>query len=171
MLKDTVLKTLNEQINAEIHSAYLYLSMSAWFEDQGLSGFANWMKIQYQEELTHAMKFFDFVHERNGRVVLEPIAAVPTEFESVIDAFEKTLEHEQKVTSLINNLVDVSMAASDHATQSFLKWFVDEQVEEEDNVNTILDDLRLINGQGNGLFMLNREMATRVFVDSTKAAV
>ncbi|MGD9931530.1 MAG: ferritin [Mangrovibacterium sp.] len=169
MLKDTVLKALNDQINAEIHSAYLYLSMSAWFEAKGLGGFANWMKVQYQEELTHAMKFFDYVHERSGRVILEPIAGVQTEFESIIDAYEKTLEHEQKVTALINNLVDVAMAASDHATQSFLQWFVNEQVEEERNVNQILDDLRLINGQGNGLFMMNRELASRVFTDETKA--
>ncbi|MCW0482050.1 ferritin [Gaoshiqia sediminis] len=169
MLKDTVLKALNDQINAEIHSAYLYLSMSAWFEAKGLGGFANWMKVQYQEELTHAMKFFDYVHERSGRVILEPIAGVQTEFESIIDAYEKTLEHEQKVTALINNLVDVAMAANDHATQSFLQWFVNEQVEEEKNVNQILDDLRLINGQGNGLFMMNRELASRVFTDETKA--
>lgn len=169
MLKDTVEKALNAQINAEIHSAYLYLSMSAWFQSQGLPGFANWMKIQYQEELTHAMKFFNYVHERNGRVFLEPIAGVEQEFASIIDAFEKTLAHEQKVTSLINGLVDVAMAASDHATQSFLKWFVDEQVEEEATVQGILDDLRLINGQGNGLFLLNRELATRTFVDSTQA--
>ncbi|WP_372773438.1 ferritin [Mangrovibacterium sp.] len=169
MLKETVEKALNAQINAEIHSAYLYLSMSAWFQAKGLSGFANWMKIQYQEELTHAMKFFDFVHERNGRVLLEPIASVDQEFDSVIDAFEKTLAHEQLVTSLINGLVDTAIAASDHATQSFLTWFVDEQVEEEATVSGILDDLRLIGGQGNGLFMLNRELASRSFVDSTSA--
>lgn len=169
MLKDTVLKAFNAQINAEMHSAYLYLSMCAWFEDRGLSGFANWMKVQYQEELSHSLKFFDYVNERSGRVVLEPIAEVPTDFASIIDVFEKTLEHEQKVTALIDNLVDVAVAASDHASQSFLQWFVDEQVEEEKNVNGILDDLRLIDGQGNGLFMMNRELATRVFVDSTKA--
>ncbi len=169
MLKESVEKALNAQINAEMHSAYLYLSMSAWFQAKGLTGFANWMKIQYQEELTHANKFFDYVHERNGRVLLEPIAAVDQEFDSVIDAFEKTLAHEQKVTELIDKLTDTAVAASDHATQSFLQWFIDEQVEEEATVNGILDDLRLINGQGNGLFMLNRELATRVFVDSTAA--
>lgn len=169
MLKDTVLKAMNNQINAEIHSAYLYLSMSAWFESKGLSGFANWMKVQYQEELTHAMKFFDYIHERNGRVLLEPIAGVQTEFEGVIDAIEKTLEHEQKITAMINNLMDISVAASDHASQSFLQWFVNEQVEEESNVNQILDDLRLIGGQGNGLFMMNRELASRVFTDETAA--
>lgn len=169
MLKETVEKALNAQINAEIHSAYLYLSMSAWFESEGLPGFANWMKIQYQEELTHAMKFFDYVHERNGRVLLEPVAAVDQSFDGIIDAFEKTLQHEQKVTALINELMDVAIAASDHATQSFLQWFIDEQVEEEATVNSILDDLKLINGQGNGLFMLNRELANRTFTDTTGA--
>ncbi len=169
MLKDSVLKTLNAQVNAEMYSAHLYLSMCAWFESKGLPGFANWMKVQYREELTHAMKFFDYINERNGRVILEPVSGVPTEFESIIDVFEKTLEHEQEVTALINNLVDVAVAASDHATQSFLQWFVDEQVEEEKNVTSILDDLKLIDGQGNGLFMMNRELAARVFVDATKA--
>jgi ferritin len=170
MLKDTILKAFNEQINAEIHSAYLYLSMSAWFQSKGLSGFANWMKVQYQEELTHAMKFFDYIHERNGRVILEPIAGVPAEFGGIIDAFEKALAHEQKVTGMIDNLVDLSIAANDHASQSFLKWFVDEQVEEEANVIAILDNLRLINGEGNGIFMMNRELAVRSFKDTTDEA-
>ncbi len=169
MLKDKVLKALNEQINAEMHSAYLYLSMSAYFQDKGLGGFANWMKIQYQEELSHSIKFFDYVNERGERVILKPIDAVPTEFDGVIDVYEKTLEHEQKVTGLINHLMDIAVECSDHATQSFLKWFVDEQVEEEANVTELLDNLKLVNGQGNGVFMLNRELKNRVFVDETKA--
>lgn len=169
MLKDQVLKALNKQINAEMHSAYLYLSMSAYFEAKGLGGFANWMKVQYKEELSHALKIFDFVNERNGRVLLEPIDGVPTDFGGIIDVFEKTLAHEQKVTQMIDELMDVAVAASDHATQSFLQWFVDEQVEEEANVNELLDNLRLIDGQGNGLFMLNRELQGRTFVDATQA--
>lgn len=167
MLKDSVLKAFNEQINAEIHSAYLYLSMCAWFQNKGLSGFANWMKVQYQEELTHAMKFFDYIHERNGRVILDPIAGVPADFESIIDIFEKALAHEQKVTSMIDHLVEVAIAAGDHASQSFLNWFVDEQVEEEAGVIAILDSLRLINGEGNGIFMMDRELAARSFEDMT----
>ncbi|KOH45162.1 ferritin [Sunxiuqinia dokdonensis] len=169
MLKEKVLKALNNQINAEMHSAYLYLSMSAYFEDKGLAGFANWMKVQYKEELSHALKIFDYVNERNGRVVLEPIAGVPIDFDGIIDVFEKTLEHEQKVTQMIDELMDVAVGASDHATQSFLQWFVDEQVEEEANVNELLDNLRLIDGQGNGVFMLNRELQARTFVDETQA--
>ncbi len=169
MLKDTVLNVLNEQINAEFHSAYLYLSMSAWFQSKGLAGFANWMKVQYKEELTHAMKFFDFVNARNGRVALTPVPGVPTEFEGIIDIFEKSLAHERMITSMIDQLVDVAVDARDHATESFLKWFVDEQVEEEANVTGILDSLRLIDGQPNGIFLMDRELASRVFKDTTVA--
>ncbi len=170
MLKEKVLNAINEQINAEQYSALLYLSMSAWFQDKGLPGFANWMYIQYQEELTHANKFFNYVHERGGKVSLKAIEQMPTEWAGVIEIFEATLEHEQKVTALIDNLVDVAISEKDHATQSFLKWFVDEQVEEEANVTEILDTLKLIDGQGNGIFMLDREMRTRKFVDATAAA-
>ena len=169
MLKEKMLKALNEQINAEQYSAFLYLSMSAWFEDKGLPGFANWMYVQYQEELTHANKFFVYVNDRSGKVALKAIEQVPTEFESVIDIVEKTLEHEQKVTALINNLVDIAVEEKDHATQSFLQWFVDEQVEEEANVQELLDALRITKGEGNGLFMLDRELSQRSFTDQTAA--
>lgn len=164
-----MLSALNEQINAEQYSAFLYLSMSAWCEDKGLSGFANWMYVQYQEELTHANKFFNYINERSGKVELKAIEQVPTEFESVVDIVEKTLEHEKKVTSLINNLMDIAVEERDHATQSFLQWFVDEQVEEEANVEELLDSLKLTKGEGNGLFMLDRELKQRTFVDETAA--
>lgn len=170
MLNEKMLNALNDQINAEQYSSFLYLSMAAYFNEKGLPGFANWMYIQYQEEMTHANKFFNYVNERGGKVMLKSIEQMPTEFDGVIDVFEKTLEHEQLVTSKINNLVDVALEVRDHATQSFLKWFVDEQVEEEANVKEILDTLKLIGGQGNGIFMLDREMRQRVFVDATKAA-
>ncbi|WP_320112653.1 ferritin [Draconibacterium orientale] len=170
MLKEKMLKALNEQINAEQYSSLLYLSMSAYFNDKGLPGFANWMYVQYQEELTHANKFFNYVVERGGKVELKAIDQMPTTWDGVIDVYEKTLEHEQLVTSLIDKLVDVAIEEKDHATQSFLRWFVDEQVEEEANVTEILDTLRLINGQGNGIFMLDREMRNRTFVDTTAAA-
>ncbi len=170
MIKEKMLNALNEQINAEQYSSLLYLSMSAYFSNMGLPGFANWMYIQFQEEMTHANKFFKYITERGGKVQLKAIAQMPTEFNGVIDVFEKTQTHEQLVTSLINNLVDVAIEERDHACQSFLKWFVDEQVEEEANVQEILDTLKLINGQGNGIFMLDREMRQRVFVDSTLAA-
>lgn len=170
MLKEKMLEALNEQINAEQYSALLYLSMSAYFNEKGLPGFANWMYIQYQEELTHANKFFNYVVERSGKVELKAIDQMPTSWEGVIDVFEKTLEHEQHVTALVNELVDTAIQEKDHATQSFLRWFVDEQVEEEANVTEILDTLKLINGQGNGIFMLDREMRNRTFVDDTAAA-
>jgi len=169
MIKKEVLDALNSQINAESYSAYMYLSMAAYFENMGLSGFANWMKVQYQEESAHAIKFFNYVVDRGGKVVLKAIDQVPVEFGGVVDVFEKTLAHENHVTELINNLMNVASAASDHASQSFLKWFVDEQVEEEANVEKILATLKLINGQGNGIFMLDRELNQRVFVDPNAA--
>jgi ferritin len=172
MLKEKVLKALNDQINAEQYSALMYLSMSAWFSDKGLPGFANWMYVQYQEELTHANKIFKFVVERNGKIELKAIEQMPVEFNSLLEVVEKTLAHEQHVSALINNIVDIASEERDHATQSFLQWFVDEQVEEEASVTEILDSLRLIEGQakGNGLFMLDRELRQRQFVDSTLAA-
>ena len=172
MLKEKVLKALNEQVNAEQYSALLYLSMSAWFEDKGLPGFANWMYVQYQEELTHANKIFKFIVERSGKAEVKAIKQMPADFESVLQVVEKTLEHEQFVTELIDNLVDVATEVRDHATQSFLQWFVDEQVEEEANVTEILDSLKLIEGEakGNGLFMLDRELRQRTFVDTTQTA-
>jgi ferritin len=169
MIQKEVLDTLNQQINAETYSAYMYLSMSAYFETLGLSGFAHWMKIQYQEEAAHMIKFFNYVTERGGKVVLKAVEQVPVDFDGVVDVFEKTLTHEIYVTSLINNLIEVSIKAKDHAAQSFLKWFIDEQVEEEANVEKILATLKLINGQGNGIFMLDRELGQRVFVDPNAA--
>ncbi|MFV0289990.1 MAG: ferritin [Mangrovibacterium sp.] len=163
MLTKKMLGALNEQINAELHSAYLYLSMSTWLEAQGLSGFSNWMRVQYEEETAHAMKILDYVQERGERVLLTPIAAVDQNFDSVLAVFEKTLAHEKLVSSLINNLVDIAIEEKDHATRSFLQWFVDEQVEEESTASAILDDLRLLNGEGHGIFTLNREFATRKF--------
>lgn len=169
MLKEKVLKALNDQVNAEQYSALLYLSMSAWFEDKGLPGFANWMYVQYQEELTHANKIFKYIVERGGKVALKGIEPMPVEFESVMQVAEMTLEHEQHVTALINNILDISVEERDHATQSFLKWFVDEQVEEEANATEILDSLKLIEGKSNGLFMMDRELRQRTFVDETLA--
>ena len=165
MLKKSVEVALNQQINAEFHSAYLYLSMSSYLQSIGMAGCANWMKVQYQEELAHATHFFDYVLERGGRVELSPIGKVDVDFKSPLHAFEETLEHEVKVTGLINNLMDTAIKESDHATKSFLQWFVDEQVEEEANVEQILHNLKLINGEGQGLLMMDREMMARVFVN------
>ncbi|MBL7972252.1 MAG: ferritin [Prolixibacteraceae bacterium] len=169
MIKKEVLDALNAQINAESYSAYMYLSMAAYFENMGLSGFANWMKVQYQEESAHALKFFNYVVDRGGKVELKAVEQVPVDFDGIVDVYEKTLIHEVHVTDLINNLMNVAVKANDHAAQSFLKWFVDEQVEEEANVEKILSTLKLINGQGNGIFMMDRELGQRVFVDPNTA--
>ena len=163
MISTNMEKALNDQINAETYSAYLYLSMAAYFEDQGLPGFAAWMKAQAQEELFHAMKFFNYVNERGGRVRLEAIAEPPLEWSSVVDTFEATLDHEKHVTSLINTLVDKAIAEKDHATNNFLQWFVGEQVEEEDTASDILSKLKLMGEATGGLFMLDRELGQRVF--------
>ncbi len=158
---------LNKQINAEFWSAYLYLSMSAWFEEKGLKGFANWMRIQFQEETTHALKLFDYVTERQGVVQLEPIAAVQTEWKSILDAMEDTYKHELKVTEMIYNCLDVAEKQKDRATMSMLQWFVDEQIEEESNVDEIINQLKLIGDNGQAIYLLDKELSTRVFVDST----
>jgi ferritin len=170
MITEKMQKAIEEQINAELWSAYLYLSMSAYFERHNLQGFANWMKIQWQEEITHAIKFFDYVHERGGQIILKPIAGVQTDWKNHSEVFAETLKHEQHVTSLINNLVNIAIEEKDHATSNMLQWFVAEQVEEEANAEQILVQLKLIGDNGYGLLMLDRELATRVFVDSTKPA-
>ena len=165
MLSEKMQKALNDQINAEIWSAYLYLSMSAYFESENLPGFANWMKIQWQEELSHSIKFFDYVNERGGRVTLQPIAAVDTEWKNPLEVFEATLKHEQHVSSLINELVNTAMEERDHATNNILQWFIAEQVEEEASVDGLVQQLKLIDGFGHGILMLDRELGQRVFVD------
>ncbi len=153
---------INEQINAELYSAYLYLSMSSWFEDQNLSGFSNWMRCQYLEETMHAMKMYNFVNERGGRVTLKPIAGPEVDWEAPDTVFEQVAEHEAHVTALINNLVSIARKLNDYASESFLLWFVDEQVEEEDTADDILTRLQMIKGDNNALYTLDTEMKGRV---------
>lgn len=161
---------LNKQVNAEFWSAFMYLSMSAWLENQGLKGMANWMKVQYLEETSHAMKIYDFIISRGGEAKLAAIDKVPTEWKSITEVFEETYKHECKVTEMIHNCYNVAAAEKDHASTNMLQWFIDEQVEEEQNVIEILDQLKLIGDKGQGIFMLNKELAGRVFVDATKGA-
>ena len=163
MISPKIEKALNEQINAEMFSAYLYLAMVAYFQEKNLSGFANWMTVQNQEETFHAMKFFRYVSERGGRVTLGAIEKPQFEWESPLAAMEAAQKHEAYITGRINSLVDLAIKEKDHATASFLGWFVDEQVEEEDNVNAVVQKLRLVGSDGGGLFMMDRDMATRVF--------
>ena len=161
MMKETVAKGLNSQLNAEMYSSYLYLSMSAYCKSLNLDGFANWLYVQAQEEMVHAMKFYDFINQRGARVILERIDAPPVEWESVEAVFQNVYAHEQKVTGLINDLVDLAMSERDHATNIFLQWFVTEQVEEEENASGVLEQVKRVSGTKQGLFMLDRELGAR----------
>jgi ferritin len=161
-MNDQLQKALNDQLNAELYSSYLYLSMSAYFRAISLDGFAGWMSVQAQEELMHAMKFYGFLNQRGARVTLGLIEAPPEEWQSPLAIFETTLGHEQKVTGLINDLVEIAQEAHDHATNIFLQWFVSEQVEEEENVGNVLAQLKLIGEDKSALFMMDRELGQRV---------
>jgi ferritin len=160
-IKDKVTKAINKQINAELYSSYLYLAMAAYFEAKNWLGFANWMKVQSREENSHAMKFYDFVLERGGEVVLEDIKAAATAWKSPLEVFEAVYEHELKVTALINDLLKLARQEGDAATESMLKWFIDEQVEEEAHAKQIVDKLKLIKDSANGLFMLDHQLGER----------
>ena len=161
MLSKTMQDAINEQIKNELYSAYLYLSMSAYCETNSLPGFARWMRAQSQEEVEHAMKFFAFVNERGGRVVLQAIDQPPLEFESPHAVFEQTLEHERKVTGMIHSLYELALEEKDYAAQILLHWFIDEQVEEESSAAQILDTLEMIGDKGQALVMLDRELGKR----------
>lgn len=163
MLNNKIQDALNEQINAELWSAYLYLAMGMHFEAEGRSGVANWFKIQFQEEQAHATIFMNYINQRGGRVILKPIDAVPSTWASPLEAFKATLEHEQKVTALINNLYALAEAEHDYATRDRLAWFVSEQVEEEDNARQLIDKFSLIGNDGMGLYMLDQELGSRVY--------
>ncbi len=170
MISHQIQDAFNDQLNAELYSAYLYLSMSAYFESMNLKGFANWMRTQAQEEMLHAMKFYSFINDRGGRVVLSAIDGPPVKWDSPLAAFEDAYRHEQKVTGLINNLVDLAMQEKDHSAGAFLQWFVTEQVEEEASADAVVQKLKLAGGQGAALFMIDAELATRVFTMPTAQA-
>jgi len=164
MIDKKIEDAVNGQINEEIYSAYLYLSMSAYFEFLNLKGFANWMYVQYQEEMDHAMKFYNYLSGRGGQIRLYAIKEPPYEWNSPLNAFEETLKHEQHITKCINDLVDLTEKEKDRATFSLLQWYVDEQVEEEANDEEIISQLKRIGDSGHGLMMLDRELAQRVYV-------
>lgn len=167
MISKKIEEALNEQINAEFWSGYLYLSMACYFEDKGLNGVSNWFRIQFQEEQAHALALLDFVHARGGRVVLKPIADVPSEWAGVKDAFDYTLAHEMKVTGLINNLYTMAEEEHDYATRQKLNGFVAEQVEEEENVRHILDSLVLIGSDGTGMYQFDQQLGQRTYTAPT----
>ena len=170
MLKEQMLTAFNKQINAEMYSAYLYLSMEAYFQSINLTGFANWMRVQTQEEMMHAMKFYDFVFERGGKVELEAIDKPPMIWDSPLAAMKEVLKHEKHVTSLINDLVDLAIKEKDHASNIFLQWFVTEQVEEEASADAVIQRLKLVKADGSGLFMIDTELGQRVFTMPADAA-
>ena len=163
MLVKKIEDAFNEQINWELYSGYLYLSMSAYFLSINLNGFANWMRVQALEELTHAMKFFDFINERSGRIALLETKAPPKEWESPLAAFQDAYEHECFVSGRINDLVNLALEEKDHASNNFLQWFVAEQVEEEASVDEVAQKLKIIGSDGGGIFMLDQELGQRVF--------
>jgi len=162
-LNEKMEKALNGQINAELYSAYMYMAMAAHLEKSDLPGFANWMRVQAQEEQFHAIKIFDFVLERGGRVKLAAIEAPPSSWKSPLEIFQAGLAHEQKVTGLINDLVYLARDLKDNATEIFLQWFVNEQVEEEDSAGKIVGQLKMIESSPQALFLLDRELGQRVY--------
>jgi len=164
MLSKKMIESLNEQINKELYSAYLYMSMASYASSIGLNGFANWFLVQVKEELSHAEKFYAYVIKQAGRVIAKAIDEPPSDFSSALDLFKKTLEHEQKVTKRIHNLVSHARKEEDHSTDAFLQWFVTEQVEEESNASELLQKLNLIGKDVNGLLTIDNQLATRVFV-------
>lgn len=170
MLPQRMLEAVNRQINAEIYSAYLYLSMSSRFSALGLPGGANWMRVQAQEEMTHAARFYDHLIDRNGEVRLTAIDEPPSEWPTALAMFEEALEHERKVTAMIDALADLALEIKDHASHNMLQWFIAEQVEEEASADDMIQKLRLAEGAPGGLFQLDNEMGTRVFVPPTATA-
>lgn len=154
----------NEQIKHELESACIYLAMAAYFEDQGLDGMARWMRAQTQEEVTHAMRFYKHIAERGGRVKLHALAEPPADYSSPLAAFEGALEHERFITGTINQLVKLGREENDYASESLLQWFVDEQVEEEETAGRVVQQLKVVSGDGRGLLMIDRELAMRNFV-------
>ncbi len=162
MINQTIQDALNEQIKHELESAYLYLSMAAYFESVSLQGFAHWMRLQHQEETAHGMKLFDYLNDRGGRVILQAIEQPKTDFQSSLEVFEQALAHEKKVTALINNLYDLAIKQNDHATQIHLQWFITEQVEEEKNAQDVVDKLKMAADHPGALFLLDQQLASRM---------
>ncbi len=161
MLSSKMQKALNDQINAELHSAYIYLSMSAYFHSVDLTGFATWMNAQAQEEVAHAMKIYEHIADRGGRIKLDAINGPPIEWESPMAAFDAAYKHEQHITGLIHKIAELAVEEKDYAVKNLMDWFVDEQVEEEATASEIVEQLKLIGKDGPGLLMLDRELGQR----------
>ncbi|QKJ22449.1 ferritin [Poseidonibacter lekithochrous] len=167
MISKELQDSLIQQLNKEYQSAYIYLGMSAYCSKEGFNGAANWFLIQYQEEVTHGMKLFKYLEDQNVDIKLPLIQEVEVRFNSLLDVFQKSLEHEQTMTKNLNDLSDLAMKDKDHATYNLLQWYVTEQVEEEATVSGIIDHIKLVDGNGYGLYTIDKELSSRVFVDST----
>ena len=161
MISEKIQKAINDQINAEFYSSYLYLSMAAYFESENYKGFAIWMRMLAEEEKEHACKLYDYMNDRGGHVVLAAIEAPPADFKSVQDVYEKTLEHERKVTAMINKLNALALEENDFATAAHLQWFITEQVEEEATAEDILNQIKMVDGKAGSLFYIDKHMAKR----------
>ncbi len=161
MIKENIQEAINDQINAELYSSYIYLSMAAYFGNEGLDGFENWMHAQSIEEINHTMRLYNFLESRGGRVRLKEIEKPKEDWESPLDAFKDVYEHEQYVTDRINELADLAEKENDRATLQMLQWFIEEQVEEEESAEEILDKLEMVGEEGSGLMMLDNELGTR----------
>jgi ferritin len=164
MVGENIINKLNEQVQKEFYSAYLYLSMSAYFKTIDLDGFANYYYVQAQEERDHAMKIFNYIAQVGGKVVLRQIDAPKSEFESIGEVLKLALEHEQYVTKSIHDIVDAALNEKDHSTYSFLQWFVNEQVEEESSADHLIKKFKLVDNDGRGILMVDAELAQRVYV-------
>ena len=170
MLKDEVANALIVQLNKEFQSAYIYLGMSAYASKSGLNGSSSWFLIQYQEELAHAMKLFKYLENHQVTINLPEIKKSNVEFKAILDTFKKALAHEMAMSANLNELSDLAMKNKDHATYNMLQWYATEQVEEEATLNTIIDKLKLVGDNGYGLYAIDQELGTRVFVDPTPKA-
>ena len=164
MLSSNLYKAINEQINAELWSAYLYLSMSMDCQAKGYNGIANWFYVQFQEEQAHARIFMNYLNSRDAKVELLPIAEVRTSWDSVLDMFKQTLEHEKKVTGLINNIAAIANEDRDYASINRITWFIDEQVEEEESAREMIATFEAVEGNKYGMYMLDKELTARTFV-------
>ena len=163
MIEKKLEEAINTQINEELFSSYLYLSMSAYFEAENLKGMAHWMRVQAQEELIHVFKFYRYLNDRGGQVILSQVKAPATRWESAAIAFQAAYEHEQHITSCIHKLVDLALKEGDQSTANMLQWFINEQVEEEATASEVAAQLKRIGDNGMGLFMMDKELSTRVF--------
>ncbi len=161
MMTQTMTDTFNEQINRELYSAYLYTSMEHWFMKKGLKGFANWFKVQAGEELNHARKIMDYINERGGRIRLKAVSMPDSDWQNILSVFENSLSHEEYVTSEINRISELAEEEKDKASEIFLQWFIQEQIEEESSINSIIDALRMIGNSVVATFDLDRELLKR----------